>query len=111
MVDFSHRRRLVRLVQIYETDMVLNSHLPASVLFESLTPRERDVLSYIAIGKANKVIAAELAISQRTVEAHRARVFQKLRVRNAVELTRFVFSEPGLRDVLPPSLVGSLSVP
>ncbi|HBJ70717.1 MAG TPA: helix-turn-helix transcriptional regulator, partial [Alcaligenes faecalis] len=56
--------------------MVLNSHLPASVLFESLTPRERDVLSYIAIGKANKVIAAELAISQRTVEAHRARVFQ-----------------------------------
>jgi len=78
--------------------MVLNSHLPASVLFESLTPRERDVLSYIAIGKANKVIAAELEISQRTVE-------------NAVELTRFVFSEPGLRDVLPPSLVGGLSVP
>ncbi|WP_454007085.1 response regulator transcription factor [Alcaligenes sp. Marseille-Q7550] len=86
--------------------MVLNGHLPANVLFDSLTPRERDVLSYIAIGKANKVIAAELAISQRTVEAHRARVFQKLRVRNAVELTRCVFSEPGLLEALPPRVSG-----
>lgn len=85
--------------------MVLNGLLPATVLFDSLTPRERDVLSYIAIGKANKVIAAELAISQRTVEAHRARVFQKLRVRNAVELTRFVFSEPSLLDALPPRVL------
>lgn len=111
MVNSSHRRRPGRLVLLHETDMVLNGHLPASVLFESLTPRERDVLSYIACGKANKVIAAELEISQRTVEAHRARVFQKLRVRNAVELARFVFSEPGLRDVLPPSLLGGLFVP
>jgi DNA-binding NarL/FixJ family response regulator len=111
MVNSSHYRWPGRLVQIYETDMVLNSHLPASVLFESLTPRERDVLSYIATGKANKVIAAELEISQRTVEAHRARVFQKLRVRNAVELTRFVFSEPALRDVLPPCLMGGQSAP
>ena len=89
--------------------MVLNGLLPATVLFDSLTPRERDELSYIAIGKANKVIAAELAISQRTVEAHRARVFQKLRVRNAVELTRFVFSEPSLLDALPPRVLGGLT--
>jgi len=57
-------------------------------LVSTLTPRERDVMGYVALGKPNKVIAAELGVSQRTVEAHRARVFQKLRVRNAVELAR-----------------------
>lgn len=52
----------------------------------ALTAREWDVISLVAVGKSNKVIAAELGLSQRTVEAHRARSFQKLRVRNAVEL-------------------------
>ncbi|SPU49126.1 response regulator transcription factor [Bordetella trematum] len=51
-----------------------------------LTPREREVLDYLARGRANKVIAIELGISMRTVEAHRARVFRKLGVRNALEL-------------------------
>lgn len=54
--------------------------------FSALTPRERDVMSHVATGKPNKIIAAELGVSQRTIEAHRARVFQKMRVRNAVEL-------------------------
>ncbi|SHH21976.1 response regulator transcription factor [Pollutimonas bauzanensis] len=58
-----------------------------------LTPRERDVMGYVVSGKPNKVIAAELGVSQRTVEAHRARIFQKLHVRNAVELTRCVLSQ------------------
>lgn len=55
-----------------------------------LTPRERDVMHYVALGTANKVIAQELGVSQRTVEAHRARIFQKMKVRNAVELARQV---------------------
>lgn len=53
---------------------------------KALTPRERDVMSHVAIGKPNKIIAAELGVSQRTIEAHRARIFQKMKVRNAVEL-------------------------
>ena len=56
----------------------------------ALTPRERDVMHYIALGTANKVIAQELGVSQRTIEAHRARIFQKMKVRNAVELARQV---------------------
>jgi len=59
-----------------------------------LTPREREVLGYLAEGKPNKVIAIELGISQRTAEAHRARVFAKLAVRNAVELVRLMCGPP-----------------
>lgn len=55
-------------------------------LFAVLTPRKRDVMRHVAVGKPNKIIAFELGVSQRTVEAHRARGFQKMRVRNAVEL-------------------------
>jgi DNA-binding NarL/FixJ family response regulator len=60
--------------------------------FAVLTPRERDVMAYVALGKPNKIIAAELGVSQRTIEAHRARIFQKMQVRNAVELARCVLS-------------------
>lgn len=59
----------------------------ASSPFRVLTRRERDVLTHVIMGKQNKVIAAELEVSQRTIEAHRARIFEKMQVRNAVELT------------------------
>ena len=69
--------------------MVVDSRV-TTPSFSKLTPRERDVMHYVALGKPNKLIAAELGVSQRTVEAHRAKVFQKLCVRNAVELARCV---------------------
>lgn len=53
---------------------------------QGLTARERQVLEYIAAGRSNKVVAIDLGISMRTVEKHRARIFSKLGVRNAVEL-------------------------
>lgn len=59
-----------------------------------LTARERDVIHPVAEGKSNKLIAIELGISMRTVEAHRARIFYKMGVRNAVELAREVCSNP-----------------
>jgi two-component system response regulator DctR len=52
----------------------------------SLTTRERQVLDLLLAGKLNKQIADELGVSMRTVEVHRARVFEKMGVRNAVEL-------------------------
>lgn len=61
--------------------------------FSVLTPRERDVMVYVARGEMNKVIASRLRISRRTVEAHRARIFHKLKVRNAVELSRRAMKE------------------
>lgn len=51
-----------------------------------LTERERDVMRLVARGLPNKLIADELAISVRTVEVHRARVFDKMEVKSAVEL-------------------------
>jgi two-component system, LuxR family, response regulator FixJ len=55
---------------------------------ERLTKREREVLDQIVVGKRNKVIAADLGISQSTVEAHRAKVMEKLEVRSLSELMR-----------------------
>lgn len=51
-----------------------------------LTDRERDVMRLVVEGLPNKLIADQLAISVRTVEVHRARVFEKMAVKSAVEL-------------------------
>ena len=53
-----------------------------------LTPREREVMAMIVIGKANKVVALELGISEKTVETHRAHVMEKLAVGSLAELVR-----------------------
>jgi two-component system response regulator DctR len=63
---------------------------------QSLTSRERDVMERILAGKYNKVIAAELNIAMRTVEVHRARIFEKMNVRSAVELAQLLAGgQPG----------------
>jgi two-component system response regulator DctR len=52
----------------------------------TLSMREREVLDLILAGKMNKVVADELGISMRTVEVHRAHIFDKMQVKTAVEL-------------------------
>ncbi len=54
----------------------------------SLTPREREVMDLMVSGLANKVIAAELGISERTVEAHRKQVMMKMRAVSFAQLVR-----------------------
>lgn len=55
-----------------------------------LTEREREVMRLVVEGKPNKLVADALGISVRTVEVHRARVFDKMKVRSAVELANLL---------------------
>ena len=57
---------------------------------EELTERERAVMLRVVEGLPNKRIADQLDISVRTVEVHRARVFDKMEVRSAVELANLL---------------------
>ncbi|WP_326534643.1 response regulator transcription factor [Pseudorhodoferax sp.] len=58
----------------------------AAQALDDLTAREREVMTLVIEGMPNKLIADQLAISVRTVEVHRARVFEKMGVKSAVEL-------------------------
>jgi len=55
---------------------------------QTLTPREQEVMQLVVHGSANKVIAMDLGVSQRTVEIHRARVMEKMQARSLAELVR-----------------------
>ncbi len=59
-------------------------------LLDELTERERDVMGLVVEGLPNKLIADQLDISVRTVEVHRARVFEKMAVKSAVELANLL---------------------
>ncbi len=61
----------------------------------TLTPRERQVMDRILAGKLNKVIADDLKVCMRTVEVHRASLFEKMGVKTAVELAKIIAETPG----------------
>jgi two-component system, LuxR family, response regulator FixJ len=61
--------------------------------FESLTPREREILTLVTSGKPNKIMAADLGLSQRTIEIHRARVMEKMGASSLAQLVRMVMDE------------------
>jgi|SRR5215470_8683414 len=61
-----------------------------AALIETMTPREREVMEAVVAGKPNKAIADALGISIKTVEAHRARVMEKMGVSSLAELVRVV---------------------
>jgi len=82
--------------------MAAETSEPPSLL-SKLTPREYEVMLRIVQGKLNKLIADELGISQRTVEAHRVKVFRKLNTRNAVTLTRYLMEQSGGQALPPPA--------
>ena len=72
-------------------------HQAVQARLSELTERERDVMRLVIEGRPNKLIADDLDISVRTVEVHRARVFEKMDVKSAVELANLLREPAGAR--------------
>ena len=81
-----------------QSQAFLQAHRKTGLLQErqgELTERERNVMALVLEGLPNKLIADRLDISVRTVEVHRARVFDKMEVKSAVELVNLLRQAPG----------------
>ena len=61
-------------------------------LLDELTPREREVMELVVMGRHNREIAPQLGISVRTVEVHKARLMSKLGVDNVADLVRIAMA-------------------
>jgi RNA polymerase sigma factor (sigma-70 family) len=59
---------------------------------DHLTPREHEVMEMVTEGRSNKEIAMDLGVSAKTVEAHRARVMEKMEAGSLAELVRMVMA-------------------
>lgn len=73
----------------YVQRLEMEAHLTSKPL-QSLTPRERQVFDLLLLGLMNKQIAARIGLVEITVKYHRAAIFRKYGVRNAVQLVRKV---------------------
>jgi PAS domain S-box-containing protein len=80
------------------------SRAAASARIGALTPRQHEVMTRVLAGQANKVIAAELGINQRTVEHHRAAVMKRTGSASLPELARLAQSASGSEHPAPESL-------
>jgi FixJ family two-component response regulator len=78
-----------------ETREGLREHGKIRARIASLTPREKEVLDLLTLGKANKMMAQDLGLSQRTVEIHRAHVMEKMGARSVAQLVRMVMDLEG----------------
>lgn len=91
---FNDNELVDRVIEALEYDAALRKQragqATAATRLALLTPREREVMERILAGKYNKVIADELNIAMRTVEVHRARIFEKMGVKSAVELAQML---------------------
>ena len=83
--------RVIEALQVDENQRLAASDADSvNTLTSRLTTREQQVMKLVLAGTLNKVIADELQISMRTVEVHRANLFEKMGVRTAVELAQLL---------------------
>ena len=90
-----HDEDLLRSIQRaleYDQRQRLSRAARADILARvaDLTPREHEVMGMVTDGKANREIAVALGVTPKTVEAHRARVMEKMRAESLAELVRMV---------------------
>ena len=76
------------------TEFVLDDYIRRGELREDaprdpITPREREVIQLLAEGNSNKETASALGVSVKTIEAHRANIMRKLRLRSVTDLVRY----------------------
>jgi len=83
---FNDNQLMDRVDQALASSRAAASAAQVQARLATLSAREREVLDLILAGKMNKVVADELGISMRTVEVHRAHIFDKMQVKTAVEL-------------------------
>jgi two-component system response regulator DctR len=83
---FNDNQRMDRVQEALEASRNAGAAAQVQARLAALSAREREVLDKILAGKMNKVVADELGISMRTVEVHRANIFEKMQVKTAVEL-------------------------
>jgi two-component system, LuxR family, response regulator FixJ len=76
------------LKQDAENRAMLDQQVDLKRRADSLTPREREVMALVVDGKANKVVAIDLGLSERTVEIHRANVMEKMGARSVAHLVK-----------------------
>jgi two-component system, LuxR family, response regulator FixJ len=76
------------LKQDAENRAAVEQHADLRARAESLTPREKEVFELIVAGKANKVVAIDLGLSERTVEIHRSNAMEKMGARSVAHLVR-----------------------
>ena len=81
------------LTPLITGDVLRNLTAPAETVERELTPRQRDVLRLLAQGKRMKEIAAELDLSVRTVENHKAHLLQALSLTSTADLVRFAIKQ------------------
>jgi FixJ family two-component response regulator len=104
---FSHQLLLDRIRQAVEMDVQTRLQEAESADIAArlalLTPREREVMEQVVAGKANKVIAYELDLSQKTVEVHRANMMKKMQANSLAELVHLALRQPKEEsEALPP---------
>jgi two-component system response regulator FixJ len=85
---FKEQDLIDRINEALKVDEKTSSEHNSKSKVDSLSAREHEVFERVADGSMNKVIAADLGISERTVEVHRSHVMEKLEVRTLAELVR-----------------------